>query len=329
MDDSHADYRELRARIDSRHLLDKQLGYQLIMILSHLLMLSASIAIVIIFKDVFWLQILNAVFMGFIFTQIAFIGHDSGHLQLSKKIRHNSLIGHLAGFIIGINWSYWVKKHNEHHAHPNEAGHDPDIEIPFIAFSEEQAMQKKGIFRWIVRNQALYFFFLIPFQAFSLRYSSIEWVFSQKKIREYFIIPLHLLIYLGFLFYFLPIWTAVAFIVIHQLFFGTYLASVFAPNHKGMLIPEKGHALDFVRLQVLTARNVRPSWLTDYWYGGLNYQIEHHLFPSMPRSRLKKAQAIIKEFCKEKGISYYETSMIRSYIEIISHLHEVSRPLRS
>ncbi len=110
--------------------------------------------------------------------------------------------------------------------------------------------------------------------------------------------------------------------------FGLYLGSTFAPNHKGMPILEKGSQLDFLRRQVLTARNVTSNPFNDYMYGGLNYQIEHHLFPNMPRNNLKQAQQIIRAYCTSHSISYYETTSVQSLKEILSYLHEVGAPLR-
>ncbi len=95
-----------------------------------------------------------------------------------------------------------------------------------------------------------------------------------------------------------------------------------------MPILEKDSPLDFLRQQVLTARNVRAAPLTDFWYGGLNYQIEHHLFPTIPRNKLRKAQQIVRAFCKEHNIAYHETGMLQSYREILGHLHQVGAPLR-
>jgi len=80
---------------------------------------------------------------------------------------------------------------------------------------------------------------------------------------------------------------------------------------------------------VLTSRTIKGSLLVDFWYGGLNYQIEHHLFPTMPRNKLRKAQAIVKAFCKEHAIAYHETTMLQSYCEILHCLHQVSAPLRN
>ena len=90
------------------------------------------------------------------------------------------------------------------------------------------------------------------------------------------------------MFYALSVGQALLFIVVHQALFGLYTGLVFAPNHKGMPILDSDSQLDFVRRQVLTSRDVNAHPLTDFWYGGLNYQIEHHLFPSMPRNKLKK-----------------------------------------
>jgi fatty acid desaturase len=106
------------------------------------------------------------------------------------------------------------------------------------------------------------------------------------------------------------------------------MASVFAPNHKGMLVVGRDEVMDFLRLQVLTARNVRAHPITDFWYGGLNYQVEHHLFPSMARNQLRQAQVIIRKFCNDQQITYYETGMFNSYVEILDYLHVVSAPLR-
>jgi fatty acid desaturase len=116
---------------------------------------------------------------------------------------------------------------------------------------------------------------------------------------------------------------------VSQVTFGLYNASVFAPNHKGMKMMSDDEPLDFLRTQVLTARNVRGSRFVDFWYGGLNYQIEHHLFPSLPRNRLGDAQPLVEEFCAARGIPYYQTSLAGSYAEIFKHLKRASAGVAS
>jgi fatty acid desaturase len=82
---------------------------------------------------------------------------------------------------------------------------------------------------------------------------------------------------------------------------------------------------DFLRRQVITARNVRGGRLVDFALGGLNYQIEHHLFPHMPRPALRHAQPIVRAFCLSRGLPYTETSLVNSYRQAVDHLRTVGR----
>jgi fatty acid desaturase len=82
----------------------------------------------------------------------------------------------------------------------------------------------------------------------------------------------------------------------------------FAPNHKGMPTLTEAEELDFLRTQVLTSRNVRGSRLVDFLLGGLNCQIEHHLFPNMPRPNLRHAQPLVRAFCARHDLPYTEAT---------------------
>ncbi|MGH3267264.1 MAG: fatty acid desaturase family protein, partial [Trebonia sp.] len=81
--------------------------------------------------------------------------------------------------------------------------------------------------------------------------------------------------------------------------------------------------------QVLTSRNVNGGWLTDAALGGLNYQIEHHLFPSMPQPNLRRAQPLVAAFCAERDVPYAQTSLLASYAQSLGHLAAVSSALAS
>jgi hypothetical protein len=119
---------------------------------------------------------------------------------------------------------------------------------------------------------------------------------------------------------------AIAFLLVHQALFGVYLGMTFAPNHKGMPHPTGDE--DYLRKQVLTSRNVRGGRLTDAALGGLNYQIEHHLFPGMPTPNLREAQPIVQAYCAEIGVAYEQTNLITSYRQALQYLHEVGAPPR-
>ena len=118
---------------------------------------------------------------------------------------------------------------------------------------------------------------------------------------------------------------AIVFILVQQGLFGVYLGAAFAPNHKGMPILSQSDRSDFLRRQVLTSRNVRGGWLTDMALGGLNYQIEHHLFPSMPRPALRRSQPLIMEYCRQSGLPYCQASLVGSYAQALRYLADVGR----
>ena len=123
-------------------------------------------------------------------------------------------------------------------------------------------------------------------------------------------------------------WLALWWIVVHQAFLGVYLASSFAPNHKGMLLLAPGEHLDAFREQVLTSRNLPATPLVLWVFGGLGAQIEHHLFPKLPRSNLLAVSRIVRAYCAEIDVPYHQTSVWEAYRDVLSYLHEVSAPLR-
>lgn len=326
-------YKDLKARIRAHGLLQKQPGFVTYKIVFNLVLFAASIYVLFAF-DSLWLQLLNAAFMAVIFGQFGFVAHDVGHRQAFRSTRANDILGLVHGnLLLGMSLGWWMDKHNKHHASPNQQDLDPDIAIPVIAFSEEDVLKKRGILKFMVRYQSIFFFPILLFEAYSLRTGSIGYLLTVKRwkyrLAGSLLLLAHFAWYFSLIFTALGGWHGLVFILVQQALFGFYLASVFAPNHKGMLIVPRDARIDFMRLQVLTARNVRAHPLTDFWYGGLNYQIEHHLFPSMARNKLRQAQRIVREFCREHSISYHETSMVRSYVEILEYLHRVSAPLRA
>ncbi len=330
--DPIADFSELPRRIREQGLLDRQLRYYTIKMVSTLAMLSLSIAFLIL-VDNFWFQIASAAFLAFVFGQIGYIGHDAGHMGVCRSVRGNRIIGYAVSFLLSMSQSWWLNQHNQHHRSPNDLDNDPHTHIPVFAFSEEKAIRMRGVLRFLAAYQAFYFVPILTFESLALRFSSARFLMSKRSPKAHFselgLMAVHFALYIGLLLYALNPWQAMVFALVHQGLFGLYYGLVFAPNHKGMLILDKEEPLDFVRTQVLTTRNVRPNFLVDFLYGGLNYQIEHHLFTMMPRNRLGKARPIVMEFCQQRGIPYYETDMLRSYREILSHMHQVTSVLRN
>ena len=326
------DYAVLKRRIQAAGLLRKQPSYYALVIATNSALLLVCVALMVLVHNP-WLRVLDAVFLGVISGQLGFQLHDAGHRQMFNHGWMNVLVGLVtADGLLGMSYGWWVSKHNLHHANPNDVDDDPDISGGALIYTPEQALERRGPLRTLTAYQAFFFFPMLFLLGFSAHVTSIMYLVrkgGRYRSIEIGLLVAHASIYVAALVLLLGPWLALVVIVVHKFTGGFYLASVFAPNHKGMPQTSEHMRLDFLRAQVLTARNVRAGLGTDLLYGSLNFQIEHHLFPAMPRRNLRRAQRIVRNYCAEIGVPYYETSILQSYREILGFLHEIGRPLRA
>ncbi len=328
-----SDFADLMRRVRAAGLLQRRPGYYAAKIAVTGGLLAAGWAGFVLIGDSWW-QLAVAAFLAVAFTQIGFLGHDAGHRQIFRSRRANYLAGLLHGNLaIGLSYGWWVDKHNRHHAHPNTEDKDPDIDIGALAFTAGQARAKRSrVTRFIARHQRYLFFPLLLLEAVQLHVSSIRAVAGRglrHRTWETLMLGLHAVGYLTVVLLVLSPLKAAVFIGVQQALFGLYLGCSFAPNHKGMPMLDADDQTDFLRRQVLTSRNVRGGPLVDVALGALNYQIEHHLFPSMPSPNLRRAQPLVRAFCRQHDLGYCETTLMRSYAQALRHLDDVGRPLRS
>jgi fatty acid desaturase len=326
-----SDFAGLSQRINDAGLLKRRPGYYTARLGLVIALLAAGWGIFFTLGDSWW-QLAVAAFMALIFGQVALVAHDLAHRQVFRRRRPSERWGRLFGNLgIGMSYGWWMNKHTRHHANPNHEELDPDVAPDILVWSTEQAQRSRGLARLIGGHQAFLFFPLLTLEGFNLHVASARALRSpsmKNRLLEGTLLLLHIAAYLSALFVVLPPGKAVAFLAVHQCLFGVYLGCTFAPNHKGMPTFTGDERPDFLRRQVLTSRNVRGGLLTDVMLGGLNYQIEHHLFPSMPTPHLRRAQVIVREYCAEIGVPYHETGLIRSYREALTHMHHVGEPIR-
>jgi fatty acid desaturase len=326
-----SDYTQLSRQIKQASLLDRRHGYYTAKLILNLGLLAAGGAAFVALEDSWW-QLVTAAYLAVVFTQLAFVGHDAGHRQIFRSRRANNLVGLVhANLLVGISFGWWVAKHDRHHSNPNHEDLDPDIDIPALAFTTGQARDRQGLARMVARYQAYLFFPLLLLEAAQLHLASAKAIVrdtGRATVVEALLLLLHFVGYLTALLLVLSPLQAAVFVLVQQGLFGLYLGCSFAPNHKGMPTLTDADQLDFLRTQVLTSRNVRGSRLVDFLLGGLNYQIEHHLFPNMPRPNLRHAQPRVRAFCQEHDLPYSEATMFGSYAEAIRHLRSVGAPLR-
>ncbi|SDD79554.1 Fatty acid desaturase [Glycomyces harbinensis] len=326
-----SDFAELSRRINSAGLMRHRPRYYTIRFLLVGTVFAGSWAAFAIIGDT-WLQMFTAVFMALVSAQVALLGHDLAHRQVFRSRSTSERVGWLTGNLAnGMGYGWWNDKHNRHHANPNHEELDPDVSPGLFVWSKRQAGLARGIGRLFGRYQAQLFFPILLLEGINLNWSGIKSVVKpglKNRAVEAALLAVHFTAYIAAVFLVLSPGKAVVFLLVHKAVWGLYMGSVFAPNHKGMPTLVGKHQLDFLRKQVLTSRNVKGGRFIDVALGGLNYQIEHHLFPGMPSVHLGRAQAIVRDFCAEKAIPYHETGLIRSWREVLTELHRNGEPLR-
>jgi fatty acid desaturase len=324
VDPSTASFRALALRVRAMGLLDRRTGYYRVKITFTVFAFFAGWALFVMAGNS-WTALAVAPLVGVMFTQLGFIGHDAGHNQVCRTRRRNRMLGLTVGnALIGLSFGWWVPKHNAHHAHPNEMGRDPDIgEGTALAWSGAPGTGPGPVASWLARWQALLFFPLMLLRSGGMHVLGIQRLLRRRdraSAVEACLIMLHAALYLTVVLWVLSPLKALAFIAVQQAVFSLYLGISFAPNHKGMPIIESATAAGFARRQVVTARNIRGGRFTTFLLGGLNYQIEHHLFPSMPRPNLRRVQGLVRDFCAAADLGYSEESFAESFRQIIHHL---------
>jgi fatty acid desaturase len=323
-----SDYAGLLSRVREAGLLRPRPAYYTMRIVLTTGLLVVGWTVFVLGGDTWW-QLVTAAYLAVVFTQTGFLGHEAGHGQVFRSRRATHVLGLLLGNLaIGLAFGWWVDKHHRHHANPNTEGLDPDIGGQAVAFTAAQADGRRGVRRRLARHQADLFFPMLFLEAGALHVASIRAVCRtgyRRRGSEALLLALHAGGYLALVVVVLSPLRALVFVLVQQGLFGLYLGSSFAPNHKGMPILSADDDTDFLRRQVKTSRNVRGTWLVDVLLGGLNYQIEHHLFPSMPRIALRRARPIVRAYCRELGIPYVETSLFDSYRQALGHLRTVGR----
>jgi fatty acid desaturase len=323
-------YRILQERIRRAGLLEPRPGFYVEQFAGVVAMTVVAWALVVAVGDS-WLQLAVAVAFAFSYGQTALLLHDAGHSQIFRSHRARDWACYVLGnVLLGISAGWWVRHHNRHHNHPNHLAKDPDILYRPIVVSADQDPASGMLRRMVIRNQAWAFGPLFMFDALGFRVLSAIALGRTRMRRlalEIALILVHGVAYGAALASVMSLGRVVAFVAAHHALLGLYLGAMLAPNHKGMPVRD-GDELDWVTRQVTTARNIRPNRFVDFLFGGLNYQIEHHLFPTMPRPHLRSARPIVQKYCREHGLRYHELGLVRTYLEVATHLGAVSRSWR-
>jgi fatty acid desaturase len=321
-----SDYSKLSRIVKDAGLLERRRFYYWARIAVNVVLVAVGGVVLYVARGTWW-EILVAVYFAIVSTQLAFTGHEAGHRQMFRSRKANELAGYLHGnLMIGLSYDWWVDKHNRHHRNPNNTELDPDVGSGAFVFSEDEAAKRGRVGQRVARWQAFFFFPLLTLESLNLQVASIRAVAktgARNRGTEALLLLVHEVGYFTILLLAMSPLKALVFVVVHQALFGIYLGCSFAPNHKGMAMLTAEEEMDFLRRQVLTSRNVTGGRPVGMLLGGLNWQIEHHLFPSMPRPNLRRAVPIVKQFCQAHGLPYAEATLYGSYRLAMGHLNAV------
>jgi fatty acid desaturase len=313
--------------VQKQGLLRRRYGYYWTLLLATVTAFALVWVAVVLIGDSWW-QLVPAAALAVVSAQLGFLGHDLAHRQVFVSAGWNAWTARvISGLFTGLSYGWWMGKHNKHHNAPNQEDKDPDIGPGVLAFTPAAATPRTGMAAWFTRRQGWAFFPLLLLEGLHLHCSSVQTLLQDKTQKHRWVelafIATRLGGCLGLLLVLLPVGKAAAFIGLQLALFGVLLGGSFAPNHKGMPIVPADMKVDFLRRQVLMSRNIRGGLLTDFMMGGLNYQIEHHLFPSMPRPNLKRAQPLVRTHCAAHAVAYTETSLGHSYAIVVRYLNAV------
>lgn len=282
-------------------------------------------------------------FLSLCWMQTGFLGHEAGHNAVFESTKRNALLGYLCfPILLGMSFRPWVIRHNLHHAETNVEETDPDLENKLVAFTDKAAREKRGLARWIVRWQAYLFPLVATMATIGFRIDAWRYVtteegliyattkYQRERRWEFVMLVLNALLWLVVpVVFFVDFWRWYSVLIPAQMLFGVHMVSAFAPNHKGMELYDPAKMPGFLEAQVLTSRNMRGPkglvWLVDFLYGGLNYQIEHHLFPTMARRHLGAARMLTIAHCAAVGVLYTEESVIDAWRHIFVELNRIGR----
>ena len=280
---------------------------------------SGYIAFFYFLKDVS--PIIAGLFWVLLTVRSTYIVHDLLHKQYFSRKTGNKLGLIFGNFTLGLSGKWWDREHNVmHHTYCNSAEKDGDVQGFGGAI-----IGKHDFIKILHRYQHIVFYILLPVIYFSFMFQSYKYVLFEKRnwtefafLILHFALPAYVLSALDF-------GDAMIVIAIHYFGYGFALAMVTITNHIGLPIVfgDDYKKYSWMSLQTEGSRNVDGGSFIHYIYGGLNTQIEHHVFPHASRFQLLKIAKHTERFCKENGYTYYSTSPWQAYKEIYVYLKDL------
>ncbi|XP_044464795.1 acyl-lipid (9-3)-desaturase-like [Mangifera indica] len=314
------DYRKLVTEFSKMGLFEKN-GHTVLYTLCFVAMLFVASVYGVCCSDSTWMHLCSGGLMGFLWIQSGWIGHDSGHYKITKSPRFNRFLQVLSGnCLAGVSIEWWKRNHNAHHIACNSLDFDPDLQhMPFFAVSSnffksiwsyfyDRKMNFDSFTRFLISYQHWTFYPVMCFARINLFAQSFLLLLSKRNVphrRQDFLGLLVFWLWYPLLVSCLPNWGERVMFVVAS-FAVTGIQHVqFCLNHfSSSVYVGPPQANDWFGKQTSGSLNINCSSWMDWFHGGLQFQIEHHLFPRLPRCHLRKISPFVKELCKKHNLPY-------------------------
>uniref|UniRef100_A0A8C1GJB5 Fatty acid desaturase domain-containing protein n=1 Tax=Cyprinus carpio TaxID=7962 RepID=A0A8C1GJB5_CYPCA len=321
------DFRALRERLEAEGCFKTQPLF-FILHLGHILLLEAIALMLLWYFGTGWINTaIVSVILATAQSQAGWLQHDFGHLSVFKNSRwdhllHKFVIGHLKGASAG----WWNHRHFQHHAKPNIFKKDPDVNMlnAFVVGNVQPVEYGvKKIKTLPYNHQHKYFFFIGPpllipvyfqFQIIQNMITHGLWVDLMWCISYY---VRYFLCYTQF---YSVLWAVLLFNIV-RFMESHWFVWVTQMSHIPMDIDYEKHQ-DWLNMQLDATCNIEQSFFNDWFSGHLNFQIEHHLFPTMPRHNYWRAAPRVRALCDKYGVKYQEKGLYEAFVDIVRSLEK-------
>ncbi|KAK1638121.1 fatty acid desaturase [Colletotrichum phormii] len=291
----------------------------------------------------------SAACLGCFWHQLVFTAHDAGHMGITHNFHVDTCIGiFVADFMGGLSIGWWKRNHNVHHIVTNSPEHDPDIEhLPFFAVSHrflgnltstyyERVMEYDFAAKLFLKAQSYLYYPIMLFGRFNLYRLSWDHLIMGRGPKKGIAWWHRWLEMAGQVFFWIWFgygivyksiptnWDRFVFVIISHMFQAPLHVQI-TLSHFAMSTADLGPHESFPQKMLRTTMDVDcPTWL-DFFHGGLQFQVVHHMYPRIPRHNLRKTQRLVQDFCNDVGIPYALYGFVDGNKDVVGRLAEVSR----
>jgi len=348
-----ADFRAIRQELLRRGLFETSYAwyFRLGLWLVSLFAIALTLSLGYVAGGALWSKFLGAAVLGFFWQQLAGLGHDLGHSGVTHDFHTDHVIGSVLSCLMGLSVCWWKSDHNTHHVVCNAVEHDPNIQhMPMLAITDKifdkgpfwDTYHKKTVaMDWLARTlvsyQHFFFYPLMLVGRWNLYAQGLIFLLSKPDTIHYRWtelagISVYFVWFFSLAFKTMPtFWLGLAYIMVAHAVSGILHVQIVLSHwsmetYKGS--PYTTKETEWHLMQLLTTMNVAtPPWL-DYLHIGLQFQIEHHLYPRLPRHNLRIARDMVRAVCKKHDIHYHEPGFFAGNVEMWGALRDAALAAR-